>query len=203
LCTSSCAALLAAGSFEALVQDLRVLVRRAIRRPAAPTAAILDSRTIPSTPESGARAGDDGHKRRNGSKVHAAVDPLGHLLAVLVTPAHEHDRTQVDALASALQEATGQTVELASVDQGYTGAAPATAAAGQGIELAVVKLPEAKRGVVLLPRRWVVARDVAWAARFRRLARDDERLAATLASLHFLAFACLLLHRFISLRLSP
>jgi transposase len=89
------------------------------------------------------------------------------------------------------------------VDQGYTGEAPATAAADHGIQLAVVKLPEAKRGFVLLPRRWVVERDFAWAARFRRLARDYERLATTLAALHFLAFACLLLHRFISLTLSP
>ena len=67
----------------------------------------------------------------------------------------------------------------------------------------MVKLPEAKRGFVLLPRRWVVERDFAWATRFRRLARDYERLAATLASLHFLAFVCLLLHRFTALTLSP
>jgi transposase len=194
---------MAAGSFEALVQDLRVLLRRAADRPAAPTAVILDSRTVQSTPESGARAGYDGHKRRKGSKVHAAVDTLGHLLALLVTPANEQDRAQVNELAIAVQEATGETVELAFVDQGYTGEAPATAAANHGIQLAVVKLPEAKRGFVLLPRRWVVERDFAWAARFRRLARDYERLATTLAALHFLAFACLLLHRFISLTLSP
>jgi transposase len=54
---------------------------------------------------------------------------------------------------------------------------------------------EAKRGFVLLPKRWVVERSFAWAARFRRLARDYERLPATLAGLHFLAFACLFLHR--------
>ena len=86
--TSSCAALLAAGCFEAIVHDLRILLRRAADRPAPPTAAILDARTIQSTPESGARAGYDGHKRRKGSKVHAAVDTLGHLLALLVTPAN-------------------------------------------------------------------------------------------------------------------
>jgi transposase len=63
----------------------------------------------------------------------------------------------------------------------------------------VVKLPEAKRGFVLFPRRWVVERSVAWLARFRRLARDYERLPETLASLHFIAFAYLLLHRTVSL----
>jgi transposase len=191
-----------AGCFEAIVHDLRVLLRRAAERNAQPSAAILDSRTIQSTPESGARAGYDGHKRRKGAKVHAAVDTLGHLLALVVTPANGQDRAQVADLAAALQAATGESVELAYVDQGYTGEATAAAAEAQGIELAVVKLPEAKRGFVLLPRRWVVERDFAWASRFRRLARDYERLAATLAALHFLAFACLMLHQFIRLSLS-
>ena len=59
--------------------------------------------------------------------------------------------------------------------------------------LEVVKLPEAKRGFVLLPRRWMVERSFDWAARFRRLARDYERLPETLAGLHYLAFACLML----------
>ena len=55
------------------------------------------------------------------------------------------------------------------------------------------KLDHAKRGFVLLPRRWVVERSFGWAARFRRLARDYERLAASLAGLHWLAFVCLML----------
>ena len=90
-----------------------------------------------------------------------------------------------------MQEATGKTVELAFVDQGYTGASRPPAAAAHGIELEVVRLPEAKRGFVLLPRRWVVERSFAWAARFRRLASDYERLPETVAGLHFVAFACL------------
>ena len=84
-----------------------------------------------------------------------------------------------------------QSVTLAYVDQGYTGANPASVASEHGIELEVVKLPEAKRGFVLLTRRWVVERSFGWAARFRRLAREYERLPETLAGLHFLAFACL------------
>lgn len=152
---------MSAGCFESIVHDLRVLLRRVAERQTQPSAAILDSRTVQSTPESGARAGYDGHKRRKGSKVHAAVDTLGYLLAFTVTPAHEQDRAQVATLAAALQEATGDTVTLAYVDQGYTGHVPAAAADAQGITLAVVKLPEAKRGFVLLPRRWVVVRDFA------------------------------------------
>lgn len=190
---------LAAGCFENIVHDLRVLLRRAAERPAPPTAVILDSRTLQSTPTSGARAGYDGHKRRKGSKVHVAVDTLGELLALVVTPANEQDRAQVEQLATAVQDVTGETVELAWVDQGYTGDAAAEAALAHGIQLVVVKLPEAKRGFVLLPRRWVVERGFAWAARFRRLARDYERLATALAGYHFLAFACLMLHHFMHL----
>jgi len=188
---------LKAGVFAALVQDLRALLRLAQGRDASPSAAILDSRTLQSSPESGSHAGYDGAKRKRGSKVHVAVDTLGHLLALLVTPANEQDRAQVKQLAARVQEATGQTVELAYVDQGYTGKQPAQDAAAHGIQLEVVKLPDAKKGFVLLPRRWVVERSFAWAARFRRLARDYERLPETLAGLHFLAFAILMLHRFV------
>lgn len=190
---------LKAGVFEAIVNDLRQLLRVAAGRKEQPTGAILDSRTLQSSPESGARAGYDGAKRRKGSKVHVAVDTLGQLLALLVTPASEQDREQVAALAAQVQAVTGHTVEVAFVDQGYTGDQPLAEAAEQGIRLEVVKLPAAKKGFVLLPRRWVVERSFAWTARFRRLARDYERLPQTLAGLHFLAFAILLLHRFIHL----
>jgi len=143
---------LAAGCFEAIVHDLRAVLRFAAGRDPEPTAAILDGRTIQSTPESG-------------------------------------------ALAEAVQEATGDSVELAYVDQGYTGEEPSDEAAGRGIILDVVKLPEAKRGFVLLPRRWVAERSFAWAARFRRLARDYERLSEMLAGLHYVAFSLLMLQK--------
>jgi len=189
---------LKAGVFEEMVRDLRMLIREIEGRMPQPRAAILDSRTLQSTPESGGRAGYDGHKRRKGSKVHLAVDTLGQLLAVVVTPANEQDRAQVAALAAQIQEATGESVEVAFVDQGYTGEQPAADAEAHGIRLEVVKLPTAKHGFVLLPRRWVVERSFAWMARFRRLARDYERLAETLAGLHFVAFAILLVHRFVT-----
>ena len=189
---------IAAGCFEAIVHDLRALLRWADGRADDPTAIVLDGRTVPSTPESGARAGYDGYKRRKGSKTHAAVDTLGHLLALHVTPANVQERDQVGLLAAAVQAATGDAVEVAFADQGYTGEAVAAEAAVHGIRLEVVKLPEAKRGFVLLPRRWVVERSFAWVARFRRLARDYERLPETLAGLHFLAFACLMVHRLLT-----
>jgi transposase len=189
---------LRAGCFESMAEDLRLLLRLSAGRSDAPSAAILDSRTLQSTPESGARAGFDGHKKRKGSKVHAAVDTLGHLLALKVTPANEQDRAQVGALAKELQEVTGQNIQVAFVDQGYTGEQPAADAAEQGLRLEVVKHHEAKHGFVLLPRRWVVERSFAWAARFRRLTRDYERLASTLAAYHWLAFATLMLQALFS-----
>jgi transposase len=188
-----------AGCFDDMVHDLRAMLWWGEGRADDPTAAILDSRTLQSPPESGARAGYDGHKRRQGSKLHLAVDTLGHLLALRVTPANAQDRAQVGALVAAVQDVTGASVELAYVDQGYTGEQPAADAVLSGICLEVVKLPAAKRGFVLLPRRWVVERSFAWAARFRRLAKDYERLPDTVAGLHFVAFACLMLHRLITL----
>ena len=183
-----------AGCFEAMAHDLRILLRLFAGKKGQPTAVILDGRTMQSTPESGGRGGYDGYKRRKGSKVHIAVDTLGHLLALKVTAANEQERAQVGALVKAIQETTGDKVELAFVDQGYTGEEPAAQAARHGVRLEVVKLEEAKRGFVLLPRRWVVERSFAWAARFRRLARDYERLPESLAGLHWLAFACLMLN---------
>lgn len=112
---------------------------------------------------------------------------------VKVTAANEQDRAQVQDLAQAVQAATGKNVQLAYVDQGYTGERPAAEAAQHGMKLEVVKHTQAKRGFVLLPRRWVVERSFGGAARFRRLARDYERLASTLSGYHWLAFALLML----------
>ena len=185
----------AAGVFEDIAHDLRMILRMVDEREGQPTAAILDGRTLQSTPESGGRAGFDGAKKKKGSKVHIAVDTLGHLLALRVTAANEQERAQVAELTARVQEVTGRTVEVAFVDQGYTGDTPAEDAQRNGIRLEVVKHTEAKKGFVLLPRRWVVERTFGWLGRFRRLARDYERLTETLAGWHWLAFLTLLLPR--------
>jgi transposase len=195
-----------AGVFEAMVHDLRAVLRLAdveakggAGRGPHPSAVILDGTVLQSTPESGHRAGYNGHKRKKGSKLHLAVDTLGHLLALRVTPANVDERAEVAALAREVQAVTGGSVEVAYVDQGYTGAEVAADAQAAGITLEVVKLSAAKRGFVLLPRRWVVERSIAWLRRFRRLAKDYERLPETVAGLHFLAFAWLLLSRAVKL----
>jgi transposase len=182
-----------AGVFEKASHDLRVIVRLVQEREPHPSAAILDGRTMQSTPESGERAGYDGYKRKNGSKVHVAVDTLGNLLALKVTPANEQERAQVAELAEEIQQATGDRVTVAFVDQGYTGEDAARQASDHGIKLEVVKHTEAKKGFILLPRRWVVERTFGWLGRFRRLARDYERLSEVLAGWHWLAAIALLL----------
>ena len=163
--------------------------------PAEYVAVIQDSRTLRSSPGSGERAGHDGARRKKGSKRHLAVDTLGHLLALHVTPATADDRAEVERLAAAVQQATSESVELAFVDQGYTGEKPAAAAKQHGITLEVVRLPQAKRGLVLLPRRWVVERSFAWATKCRRLVKDYERLHTTLEGFHIVAFACIMLRQ--------
>jgi transposase len=188
-----------AGCFEAMVNDLRSVIRVARGRRGQPSAVILDGRTLQSTCESDPHAGYDGYKRKRGSKVHMAVDTLGQLLAVLVTPANEQERAQVSELARQVQHVTGQTVTIAFADQGYTGEEPSEASRDESIELQVVKLPEAKKGFVLLPRRWVVERNYGWPYRFRRLTRNYERLPETLAGLHFIVFAMLMLVHFANL----
>jgi transposase len=182
-----------AGVFEAIAHDLRIAMRLLADRAEQPSAAIFDARTLQSTPESGTRAGYDGAKRKKGSKVHAAVDTLGNLLTLTITAANEQERAQVAALAEQVQQVTGGTVELAYVDQGYTGEEAARQARQSSIELEIVKHHEAKRGFVLLPRRWVVERTFGWLGRFRRLARDYERMAETLKHWHWLAFIGLLM----------
>lgn len=184
---------LAAACFADVAGDLRAVLRMAAKREPEPSAVILDSRTLRSSPESGERAGYDGAKRKRGAKVHLAVDTPGHVVALHVTPADADDRGEVGRLAAEVQAETDASVGKAFVDQGYTGERAAEAAKAHGIALEVVKAPEAKRGFMLLPRRWVVERSFAWATRCRRLVKDYERYATTLAGLHMVAFVCLML----------
>ncbi|WP_343895746.1 transposase, partial [Craurococcus roseus] len=163
------------------------------RRRACPRRRRTTSAPCCARPGGGGRAGREGAERQKGSEPHAAVDALGRLLALRVTPAGEQDRPQVAHLAAAVQEAAGESVELAHVDRGCAGAAPAEAARADGTASHVGRAPDAKRGSVPLPRRWAVERSFACAARFGRLARGYERPPQTVAGLHFVAFACLML----------
>jgi hypothetical protein len=124
---------------------------------------------------------------------------LGALGAAHVTAASEQDRRQVSALAAQVHEVSGEAVDRAFINPGSPRAQAAQDAAMHQRQRAVVQLPEAKKGVVVLPKRWVVEGSSAWAARFRRLARAEERLAETRVGLHCVAFALLMLKRFVEL----
>jgi len=187
-----------AGCFEDIADDLRKLLREALGKQAQPSAMILDSQTMRSTPESGARAGFDGGKSIKGSKVHIAVDTLGNLLTLLVTAANEQDRDQVGALSEDVKAVTGGSVTKAYADGGYTGENAAHAAKEHGVDLEIVKVSDTVRGFVVLPKRWIVERSFAWKTRFRRLVRDYERLPQTVAGLHYVVFVCLMLARLVA-----
>ena len=159
-----------------------------------PTAAILDSRTLRSTPESGPRGGYDGHKGKKGSKVHAAVDTLGQLLALRVSPANEDDREEVKNSPRRYSKRPGRTSSsLTSIKDTRARASGARRRTWHPARSGQAQGGQAR--LRLLPRRWVVERDFAWASRFRRLVKDYERLPETVAGLHFVAFACLFLQQ--------
>lgn len=146
------------------------MLRRAAGRKAEPSAVIHDSRTLRATPESGERAGDDGAKRKQSSKLHMAVDRLGHFLALHVTPANANDRAQVEHLARAVQAATDDSVEIAFVDQGHAGQKPATAARMEGESIPEIFPSTAARRGLEAPARY----DQAGFATRRVQSRDSR-----------------------------
>ena len=119
---------------------------------------------------------------------------------MVVTPASEQDREQVEKLAEAVQEVTAENVEeLAYVAWGYGGEQPAEKADQRGIRLEVLKQKRPSAVLCFCREDGWWSAVFAWATRFRRLVKDYERLPQTLAGLHFVAFACLFLHRAISI----
>ena len=183
--------------FENIVHDLRELLRLRVGKEAYPSTTIIDSRFAISTPESGARAAYNGHKAKSGSKVHAVVDTMGHLLSLVVSAGNVDDRQPVYELCEQVQALTGDRVITMFADKGYTGEAVQDDANDNIIRLVVMKKPEAVKGFVLLPMRWVVERSFGWMTRFRRLTRDFERLPEVFGGLHFVAFGILMLAKYL------
>ena len=181
------------GVFEEINRDMRDLLRHLQGKDYPPTAMIIDSRTMQSTPESGGRAGYDAGKKKKGSKTHVAVDMYGNLLALLVTPANQADRDVAYDLAVQVQQATGESVKVCFADGAYSGQATADNLAACGLELVVVKRTDGQAGFKVLPKRWIVERTLGWLSRFKRFARDYERLPEALAHLQLVAFVMLLM----------
>ena len=143
-----------------------------------------------------------GGKRITGRKRHVLVDTLGLLLRVLVLPADISDAEGgLDLVAEAAR--LFSRLRKLWVDSAYAGGFEDWVATQLGWDVEVVRRLAEQPGFAVQPRRWIVERSFAWAARFRRLARDYERLPKTLAALHFIALACLLLARMPLLLLGP
>ena len=136
-----------AGSFEAMVGDMRSIIRVSQGRKGQPSAAVIDGRTLQSTCESGPRAGHDGYKRKMGSKVHMAVDTMGNLLALTVTPADEQERSQVKALCEAVQRRHGRDGQAGVGGSGLHGRSGQGRCQGDGDRVAGGEAARGEEGV--------------------------------------------------------
>ncbi|SDG04403.1 Transposase [Lentzea fradiae] len=165
-----------AGATQRLLDALRDRVRLADGRAAAPSAAIIDSQSVRAAPTvATSTRGYDAGKKVQGRKRHIAVDTLGLLIAVLVTPASTSDRIAARSLLRRLRSAAGRRVRLVWADGGYTGTLLDWARKTLALTVEIVKRPDLPHFTVL-PRRWVVERTLAWITNHRRCARDYERL---------------------------
>jgi transposase len=167
-----------AGVTQNVLDGLRDRVRLAEGRVAEPSAAIIDSASVKAAETVGKPSrGYDAGKKINGRKRHIAVDTLGLLLIVLVTAASVQDRDGAKPLLEQLVAACRR-VRLVWADGGYAGKLVTWAKTSLTIVLQIVKRSDDAKGFVVLPRRWVVERTLAWIVRHRRCARDYERLPA-------------------------
>lgn len=161
-----------------LLDMLRERTRLAEGRTATPTAAIIDSQSVKAG-ENVWRAsrGYDAGKKINGRKRHIAVDTLGLLICVLVTAASVQDRDGARPLLDSLAQGCRR-IRLVWADGGYAGKLLDWARDTLRITVQIVKRSDDMTGFVVLPRRWVVERTLAWITRHRRCARDYEALPA-------------------------
>jgi transposase len=160
----------------AVVHDrLRRACREQADRSPEPTAAIVDSQSLRAAETVGREArGYDGAKKIDGTKRHIAVDTIGLLLAVVVTGANVQDRDGAQPLLARMARLCLR-IGRVWADSAYAGALIVWAKQHLDATVEIVKRSDAQRGFVVLPRRWVVERTLAWLVRHRRLARDYER----------------------------
>jgi transposase len=198
---------LARGLFETMYDELRKLWRTREHRASDPTAAILDSQSVKTSPQGGPKGYDAG-KKVKGRKRHLVTDTLGLLLAVLVTAASTQDR---DAAMPAMDLAKAKVpgIQILYVDGGYAGARAEEIRTRHQIEVEVVRHPgnrnvgrwhegqfslfDAPKGFVVLPKRWVIERTNAWNDRPRRMNKDHDRNLAVSTAWIWLAEGRMLL----------
>jgi transposase len=184
------------GTLDSLHDALREQVRtKQEQRTPEPSAGIVDSQSVKGADTvPAATRGYDAGKKTNGRKRHIVVDTIGLLLVVMVTAASVQDRDGGRGILKALNGALGS-VRHIFADGGYRGQLVAVAKSAWGIVIEVVRKPPDQQGFAVLPRRWVVERTFSWLMRFRRLARDYERLPATHEAVVKWAMVAIMLNR--------
>ena len=180
------------GTWARILDVLRTRLRHADGRHKSPSAAIVDSQSVP-TAEGGEARGFDMGKRVAGRKRHIVVDTMGLLLAVVVHSASVQDRDGVKLVTAGLK-ARFPRLKLVWADGAYEAAVGWAKQLGRFV-LELVRKPAGQKGFVLLPRRWVVERTFAWLVRSRRLARDYERLTTSSEAMIHVAMIRLMLRR--------
>jgi transposase len=166
-----------------LIAELHDRLRRKVRmregREAEPSAGIIDAQSVRAAATvPAASRGYDGGKKVPGRKRHIVTDTLGLLLVVAVTAANVGDREAAVPLLQRLRRLHRE-ITLVWADGGYTGGIIDWCREKLALTLEVVKRTDDMEGFVVLPRRWVVERTLAWLMHSRRLARDYETLPAT------------------------
>jgi putative transposase len=181
------------GTWQRIHDTLRAEVRRRAGRHKHPTAGCLDRQSVKTTPVAGVR-GCDGGKLVKGRKRHVLVDTMGLLLAVVVTAASVSDPVGARLLFGRLGGACKKLRKI-WVDGTYRGTLVAWVAAELWFRLAPVLRSDDQKGFVVLPRRWVVERTLAWLTRCRRLGKDYEGLTARSEAMIYIALTRLMLRR--------